>query len=83
MTSKTPPPVDVVTLEELMDRGFSPNQIENGFRKIISGLDLDILVATNDIKNKWIIAPDGWYWKRYREKYYFNFEWYELEEIPV
>jgi len=79
----SPPPVIVVTHEELIDRGYVPYQSDNGYRKVIHGLELDILLASNDVKNKWIIAPDGWYWKEYREKCYFNFEWFELEEIPV
>ncbi len=78
----TKPLADLVTYEELIDRGLLPDQIENGYRKVINGLDLDILITSNkDIKDKWVIAPEGWHWKEYKEKCYFNFVWFELEKI--
>lgn len=33
------------------------------------------------IKGYWFLAPEGYYWKWYHEKCYFNFEWVELEKI--
>lgn len=80
----TKPLADILTSDELEARGLKPDTKLNGkWKKVIKASELDILVtASKDVRDKWAVAPDGWYWKAYSEKCYFWFDWYELEPIP-
>jgi hypothetical protein len=39
-------------------------------------------VLTNQLSHKFVLAPEGYYWKYYTERCYYRFEWYILEPIP-
>ena len=86
-TNKVPKPTkplaDILTEAELASRGLSPDGEVDGWRKVIPASELDMLViAGKDVRGKWAVAPDGWYWKAFSEKAYFWFDWFELREIP-
>jgi hypothetical protein len=77
------PLAEIFTEAELKERGLSPNASVDGWRKVIPASELDILVtAGKDVRGKWALAPEGWYWKAFSEKSYFWFDWFELREIP-
>jgi len=79
----TKPLAEIFTEAELKERGLSPNASVDGWRKVIPASELDILVtAGKDVRGKWAVAPEGWYWKAFSEKAYFWFDWFELREIP-
>lgn len=79
----TKPLAEILTSDELEARGLNKTHSEGGWRKVIKASELDILVtASKDVRDKWAVAPDGWYWKAYSEKCYFWFDWFELEPIP-
>lgn len=79
----TKPSVDIVTMEELIARGLTPDSETDGkWKKVIKTTDLDVLLWREEYKNKWVVAPEGWYWKDYSKKCYFWFDWCELEPIP-
>jgi hypothetical protein len=76
---------EILTESELLARGLTPNYCEGKRLKVIRALDLDMLVVgfhRDYFRDKYAVAPKGWYWKEYSEKCYFNFDWYELERIP-
>jgi len=76
------PIVDVLSTKELEEKGLSPYCLVNGFLKVVPFSELDILVTLDkDVNDKWVVAPEGWQWKKYSEKCYFWFDWYELEPI--
>ena len=77
------PLAEIFTEAELKERGLSPDGEVDGWRKVIPASELDMLViAGKDVRGKWAVAPDGWYWKEFSEKAYFWFDWFELREIP-
>jgi hypothetical protein len=79
----TKPLADILTEAELKEIGLSPNCDVDEWRKVIPASELDILVtAGKDTKDKWAVAPEGWYWKAFSEKAYFWFDWFELRKIP-
>jgi hypothetical protein len=76
------PLAEIFTEAELKERGLIPNASIDGWRKVIPATELDILVtAGKDVRCKWALAPEGWYWKAFSEKSYFWFDWFELREI--
>ena len=83
-TKKTPKPTkplaEVLTEAELTKRGLSPDGEVDGWRKVIPAPELDLLCK--DLRGKWAVAPEGWYWKAFSEKSYFWFDWFELRKIP-
>lgn len=77
------PLAEVLTEAELKKRCLSPDGEVDGWRKVIPASELDILVtAGKDMRDKWAVAPEGWYWKAFSEKSYFWFDWFELRKIP-
>ena len=83
VTKPTKPLADILSESELNAAGLTTNQSINGWRKVIPAIELELLVIVDkDIRGKWAVAPDGWYWKAYSEKCYYWFDWFELEPIP-
>ena len=80
---ETKPLVNILTTEELEARGLTKNHSEGKWKKVIKASELDMLVTTTeDVREKWAVAPDGWYWKEFSQKCYYWLEWFELERIP-
>jgi hypothetical protein len=76
------PIAEILTEAELKERGLNPDE-NIRWRKVIPASELDILVtAGNDVRGKWAVAPEGWYWKEFSKKCYYWFDWYELRKIP-
>lgn len=83
LTKPTKHLADILTETQLNAVGLTTNQSINGLRKVIPASELEFLIVANkDLRGKWAVAPDGWYWKAYSEKCYFWFDWFELERIP-
>lgn len=83
VTKPTKPLADILSESELNAVGLTTNQSINGWRKVIPASELEFLIIANkDVRGKWAVAPEGWYWKAYSEKCYFWFDWFELERIP-
>jgi len=40
-------------------------------------------VLTHEASHKFLLAPEGFYWKYYTERCYYILEWYSLESIPI
>jgi hypothetical protein len=76
---------EIVTLEELTNRGLTPNSKIKYRKIVVNALELDFLITAinyDKLKNKYALAPDGYYWKEFSEKNYYHFDWYELKPIP-
>lgn len=80
----TKPLAEILTTKELEERGLKPDEKIGTWRKVAKLSELDVLVIAGDqsVRDKWAIAPDGYYWKEFSEKCYFWFEWVELSPIP-
>jgi hypothetical protein len=82
VTKPTKPKADILTKSELKARGLTPNSLQGKKRKVIPANELEWLVKINiNVKGKWAVAPDGWYWHECSEKRYFWFDWFELRKM--
>lgn len=81
---KPKPEATIVTLEELQALGLNPwSFVKQKYRIVIHATHLDSVITNRDeLKGKYAIAPEGYYWKEFSEKNYYWFDWYELRVIP-
>jgi hypothetical protein len=70
-----------------VDKEFVNKYDKSGKIKIIAhSSELDIMTLCikdydKNIKDKFFMAPLGYYWKYFSERCYYSFEWYELAKI--
>jgi hypothetical protein len=63
----------------------SESESESEYPLVISALELDFLIVgpnSKRLKDKYAVAPEGYYWKACSVKNYYWFDWYELDRIP-
>ena len=79
---KPKPEATIVTLEELQALGLNPwSFVKQKYRIVIHAMHLNNYFS-DDLKGKYAIAPEGYYWNVFSEKNYYWFDWYKLSVIP-
>ena len=94
---KEKPQSKICNLKQLTEMGLNPDscykyydsktgsESESEYPLVISALELDFLIVgpnSKRLKDKYAVAPEGYYWKACSVKNYYWFDWYELDRIP-
>ena len=80
-------PLALFTDKELLHMGLLTNSRDSTgkYLIVIKASKVENIVKhvlTNQLSHKFVLAPEGYYWKYYTERCYYRFEWYSLEPIP-
>jgi hypothetical protein len=81
-------PLPLFTYQELLQKGLATDSKDSTGKYLIvikaSKVENIIkYVLTNQLSHKFVLAPEGYYWKYFTERCYYRFEWYSLEPIPI
>jgi hypothetical protein len=73
----------VVKTKRLAKLGLTPKSRDPTGRHKIVVAYCDLGIGFDDPTDKWAVAPAGYCWCKCSDSDYYNYEWYELREIPT